>query len=137
MRPKTIVAFEWLYVFTLLIGVIYSAIMWDEVTAISSPIMVLTVQGFSLIFVIGLVLWTSRGRSNVAKWINVILFVLGLPGEFMLLTSDNAIGWPLASAVQALIQAVALGLLFSPSARHWLTKSDALPSHGELKQTFE
>ena len=135
MRPKTIVAFEWLYLFTLVLGLFQATVMWDEITVTTSPAMVLTIQGITLAVVLALVLWVSRGRSNVAKWINVALFLLGLPGIVILYSGGLLLGWHVISALQTLLQALALSLLFTPSARDWLGRRNG--SRDDLKNTFE
>jgi hypothetical protein len=66
-----------------------------------------------------LALLVSRGRSRSAKWVLVLLWVIGLP---MFLSSWNAgtvIGWRPMAMLQAALQVAALALLFTRSARDW------------------
>ena len=135
MRPKTIIAFEWISLSMLLVGIVHSIATWEESIAMSSPGFVITVQAFSIGVALALILWVSRGRSNVAKWINVALFVLGLPVMIVLFGSEQMTGSSLVTLAQTVIQMIALGLLFTPSAREWLSKS--APASAVLKQTFE
>ena len=135
MRPPSIIGFEWLYLFTLLIGAIHAVATWETNVALSSPAFVLTVQTLTFSVLFALVLWVSRGRSNVAKWINVGLFLLGLPGIVILYGRELLLGWHVLTLVQTLLQAVALGLLFTPSARAWLGRKASSPD--DLKKTFD
>ncbi|HUQ12937.1 MAG TPA: hypothetical protein VM055_01515, partial [Novosphingobium sp.] len=67
----------------------------------------------------------SRKRSNVAKWILVTLFALGLPLFIKLAVHGLLLGAGWISALQTVGQALALGLLFTPTARHWLSRQPA------------
>jgi len=137
-RPWSIVAFERLFLGALLIGAIHSAAKWDELVAMASPAFVLAVQVLTFGLVLLLVLLVSRKRSNIAKWINVGLFVLGLPMLGAQFRSGLALGWPLVTIGQSVIQAIALALLFSPSARDWLNSGRARQKAAqELEQTFD
>ena len=137
MRPKTIVAFERIYLLTLLIGVFQAIIGWRQAIALASPGFVVTIQAVAFGLILALVLWVSRGRSKVAKWIMVGLFVLGLPGTFVSFRSGMTLGWPILTLSQTIMQVVALGLLFTPSARAWLSRKSDLTSRSELQRTFE
>ena len=76
--PKSIKTFEQLYLATLLMGIFNSILLFDTVVAQGvSPAFVLFVQAFVVLVLAGLVLLISRKRSNIAKWVLVVLFVVG------------------------------------------------------------
>ncbi len=120
MRPKPVAAFERIFLGSLALGVVQALHGWDALAARgSAPEMVgLLVLTFGTLG--GLALLVSRARSRSAKWVLVLLWLIGLP---MFLSSWNAgtvIGWPSMAMLQAMLQMVALALLFTRSGRHWL-----------------
>lgn len=131
MRPKTVIAFETLYLITLGMGLIHSVATWNEAVALASPGFILFVGASTLVLMLVLTLLVSRRRSNVAKWIMIGLMGLGLPFVVGQLGSGMVLGWPLMTLAQTLIQIAALGLLFSPSARAWLSQRTMEPVHAE------
>ncbi len=135
VRPASIVWFERLYLGSLLIGVVQSVIGWKDAIALASPAFLLTVQAVVFAFLVGLILLVSRERSNVAKWINVVLFVLGLPVIVSLLVTEKQVGSALLAIVQTLMQGIGLGLLFTASARAWLGRTPG--AEAELRTTFD
>lgn len=130
-RPKTIVAFETLYLATLLLGLIQTIAHWNEMVAVISPASAVAVQMFVFGVTLTLVLLVSRRRSRIAMWIMIGLFLLGLPVMAGLLRAGLLIGWPLANLASMVTQIVALALLFSRSARHWLDRRNEA-----IRQTF-
>jgi hypothetical protein len=82
---------------------------------------------------IGLTLLISRRKSQIAKWISIALFVLGLPAVFVIFSGGHLFGSALITIVQTIGQLIAYGLLFTPAARHWLNKK---PSAENLTETF-
>ena len=88
--------------------------------AIATPVMLGSViVGFG----ISLLLWffTSRMRSNIAKWIIVIFFVIGvLSLVFTILNGSSPAGIPgILSILSTVLQAVAVFMLFKPDAVAW------------------
>jgi hypothetical protein len=116
MRPNAITWFERLMFLGLLIGVVNLRARWEQVEAQAPFGFILTIGLVTLGAMISLILLISRKRNNVAKWILVTLFALGLPMEFNYLKSAPEF----IPMVQFVIQAVAIGLLFTPTARVWL-----------------
>ena len=137
MRPDSIIWFERLFLATLLIGLVHSAATWNESVAIASPAFVLAVQAFSIAVVLTLTLLVSRKRSNVAKWINVALFAVGLVGIVHLVATEKLLGSMLVTIAQTLMQGAGIALLFTASARAWLGRKDAPATEAELRQTFD
>ena len=133
MRPPSIVWFERLSLLALAIGALVSVATWNEVLASiqSSGIGATAAAAIHIVLfalLVGLVLLISRGRSVVAKWVFVILFVGGL-----ILTAPGLGGiferglLGLVQAVQLLLQVIAVGLLFAPPASAWLRGRETPP----------
>jgi hypothetical protein len=120
MRPVGIVGFERLFILSLLIGIVQCVLGWnDAVVVIGSAAVVLTIEILIGILALLLVFFISRRRSNVAKWIMIGIFLIGLPGLFHLLIWRPVNVSVLLSVIQVVLEGIALGLLFNPSARSW------------------
>lgn len=120
MRPRSIVWFEWLYVATLVVGGIQSAVGWPRLRMLANMSFILTVQVITFAVILLLVLLVSRARSNVAKWLLVFGVALGLPVLYQAVRSGHFSGILILTAVQTLAQIVAMLLLFTPEAQDWM-----------------
>ena len=119
--PKSIKLFEQLFLGSLVLGVIQAALMSSELGL--SGVAAYGVAGFQvlvMVFVGAFVLFTSRKKSVICKWISTIFFVLGMfayiPSLAMFL-EQGVIG--VISAVQVLMQAYAIYLLFNADSKAW------------------
>lgn len=83
----------------------------------------LTVVGLSLFIIAALVLLVSRGPSRSAKWMLIITLLLGLPLYVLSLVRGTIIGWLWLSVIQAAAQIAGIAMLFTASAKSWLTDS--------------
>ncbi|HSI18150.1 MAG TPA: hypothetical protein VK980_10305 [Sphingomonas sp.] len=134
MRPVTIVTFERLMFAMLALGLVHAWSNFHKVTALPRGF-VLTLIALTFALVIVLTLLVSLRRSKVAMWILIVLFVLGLPA----LVTTLRLAWVGAvtalaagsDGLQSLLQLVAYGLLFTPSARRWLNNETTLDDLGE------
>jgi hypothetical protein len=134
MRPRSIILFERIYGFSIVLGLVLGALMLmrlssfmpaggaPQVAAMIPTIMVVSMVGGIAINLL-LLFFIARRGSNVAKWIFVVLFalaVIGMAGG--LLNSAAHVTWiaRLPSIVQIAIQAVCVWLLFRPDAAAWL-----------------
>ncbi|QNQ08433.1 hypothetical protein [Sphingomonas alpina] len=124
MRPKTIAAFEIIQIALLVLGYILSPT--DDV--------ILKTVGF--VFVMALVLFIARKRSNIARWLFFAMVALGLliqawlwiaqPVELPPLTA-----WYIARIIFGLmVSLVSVGLLFTPSASAWLRRGSQVTTSG-------
>jgi hypothetical protein len=137
MRPESIVWFERLYLGSLLIGLVQAVVEWEDSIREVPPAVVLAIDAFVFGLGITLTLLVSRKRSNVAKWVNVLLFALYLPLLLYAVVTEPSNVWTPVGFVETSMQATGLGLLFTASARAWLTsKAEQLPSGAALEQTF-
>lgn len=122
MRPREIVLFERIMFGTLLLGVIKSYLSWDQLVALAPAAVVIGGQTLIIALMAGLTLLVSRRRSNIAKWVLVALFVLGLPAVAKLASDGLLMGSTVLTILQIIGQVVAYGLLFTTASRGWLNK---------------
>ena len=126
MRPPSIVNFERVVLLSLAIGVINTLVSYDQMVASVAA------QGFGSNFVIGvqavtiaimlLLLWfISRKGSPVAKWIYVVLSVLGLVSAVAGISQTLEFGSisVILSTVQYVLLLISLFLLFRPDSKAW------------------
>ena len=131
VRPKTIVYFEWIIFGVLLVGALQSFLTWDRIAQAAAaypggtrPIIIMLIFIYALVAT--LTLLVSRRRSRIAMWILIALFALGLYG-LVVSVARGQFGSDLNAIMTALgtiVQSVALGLLFTPSARRWMNRED-------------
>jgi uncharacterized membrane protein len=119
-RPKEIVWFERGIIASLFLGAINSWLAWPELVALGGMAFLITIQIFTFAIMIGLTLFVSRRRSNVAKWILVALFVIGTPMWLKNALAGLQPGSPLILFAQFAVQVVAYILLFTAASRSWL-----------------
>jgi F0F1-type ATP synthase membrane subunit c/vacuolar-type H+-ATPase subunit K len=133
MRPASIILFERLYLGAIGIGLINAALSWSQTQAMmANPEVnpagfgtgfILTTMAFSV--AIPLLLWyfIARRGSNIAKWILVVLFGIGL---IMMLATLGGAAAPsglslIITLVITALQGVAIFMLFKPDAVAWLS----------------
>jgi len=140
VRPKTIVYFEWIILGTLLFNTVRSYLDWDRIIgqtlARDAPIRTLLgLYYFPLTLIIGsfvlfgvLTLLVSRRRSRIAMWVSIGLFAISFAVFVLDIVHDiNRARLPsedMMRALEHISQAVAYGLLFTPSARRWMRRED-------------
>jgi hypothetical protein len=122
VRPKSIVYFEILLLGTLALGVVQSLLAWNDTTKLAGIGFTLIVQITTLAIFLALTLLISRGRNRIAMWISIALFVLGLPAYFAILSKGLLFGSGAISLAQIIGELVGYGMLFTPSARAWLSR---------------
>jgi len=76
---------------------------------------------------------TSRGSSRIAMWILVAFFIVGLPSDAVTLFKGDSVALAVITLLRALVEAAALGFLFTPSARRWFKR---MPDDQILQETF-
>ena len=127
MRPRSIVNFDFAYLGSLLVGLINTAVTWQDTTAQVSVQRAMATLGtwypyavFAFSFGISLLLWyfTSPRASVVAKWILVVLTSIGVALTAMSIAA--AFPATLSGALivlSAVLQIIAMVYLFRPDAR--------------------
>ena len=131
MRPTSIVLFERLFLLSLAIALVNGFLQYDALVAQvgNDPALaqlgwgsgaILVVMAISLL--IPLLLWyfIARRASNIAKWILVVMTLLGL--LFVNLDAGQLGSLAgIASLAVTILQLVAIVLLFRADARAWLS----------------
>ncbi|HEX8443230.1 MAG TPA: hypothetical protein VF631_06260 [Allosphingosinicella sp.] len=126
MRPKSIVLFERLVLLSILLGIINTVLIWDQLNSqVAQAGMgagtVLGIQAVTIALFLLLIWFISRKGSPVAKWIYVVLGGIGLISSlvgigqaFEMGTISGAI-----SIVSILLTLLTIWLLFRPDAKAW------------------
>lgn len=130
MRPASITRFDQLFLGAMALGIANTILGYDTTMTelqsdpavaelgMASPGFLIGVSAFG--FVISLLLWflIARRASGVARWVLVVLTVIGVIG-----IPFSLIGVPLVQAILTLIitamQVGALWFLFRPDAKAW------------------
>ncbi len=132
MRPASIVNFERFYLGALVVGLVNNFLNWSHVQSMMNNPQVQAAglgSGFLITtMVIGLaiplLLWyfIARRGSNVAKWILVVLFGLGVISFLMSFNNPLMPGGlaMILGVVAMLMQAYAVFMLFKQDAVAWL-----------------
>jgi hypothetical protein len=115
------VLFERLFLFSLLLGIAQACLGWEMLAARGRPSEMLALVALSIFTLGALALLVSRGRSRSAKWVLSLLLAMGLPLFLISLARGTLIGLTALAVVQAALQAAAVALLFTGSAREWLS----------------
>ena len=123
---KSIKLFEQLFIVSIVIGILANILTFSTVgLPAEATYMVVGIQILTFAIILSLVLLTSRKKSNIAKWLLVILFAIGLlailaqPGLILANGITSIIG-----IIQTLIQAAAVYFLFTKEARDWFASKD-------------
>jgi hypothetical protein len=131
VRPKTIVYFEWIIFGTLLLSVLQVYLIWDRIYWFGNPPDRNLQAAIFLIFLIfmfalaaTLTLLVSRRRSKIAMWVSIALAAYGIWSFVSGIIHGRLLGSEIIPALQWVGQVVAYGLLFTPSARRWMSRED-------------
>ena len=129
-RPKSIQLFELFYLGSVLVGAVNTAMTWAETSTSTEAAQVKQMLGqwflpLSTVFLytLWLLLWyfTARLRSNLARWVVVVFYVLALVGFVLTLGAGaTPAGLPFAlSAVSLILTTIAVIFLFRRDAVAW------------------
>ena len=126
MRPKSIVLFERIVLLSLLLGIVNSLLISDRLTADAaaqgmSGNSVFVIQAITIVIYLLLIYFISRKASPVAKWIYVVLGVLGIVIAVAGVSQTLAFGIPtlIITIVQYGLLIASIWLLFRPDANAW------------------
>lgn len=126
-RPKSIEWFERLMIGSFGIGMLNS---WGDVQGGSVGLMFVL---FILLISVAIVLWASRKRSKIAKWLNAASVILGVVALITVFQSASVYGSVLFNnavhgndvailLLQSLIQILAVYFLFKKESEAWFEK---------------
>ena len=127
--PSNVARFEQLMYLTLVIGFINSALTWNHSVAqarnLGGAYFVLFIQIFVFAFIVMFIWLIARRRKNWARWVLLVLFVLGIPAAARLIGQwfrvEPVVGF--LNLVQGLVQVIALVLVFTGNAREWFKRT--------------
>ena len=118
-KPNHIKYFERAMLISLAPGVV--------ILALSSQGMGITAVLFQTIVLVILlinILLISRKRSNIAKWVLIVMFVLGVPMYVPLLSILLSAGFVgVLSLLQLTVQLVGVYFLFTHQSRQWFSRT--------------
>ena len=136
MRPTSIVNFERIVILQIVLGLISSYLVWDQMSAQVgqtgvSPGTVMGVQAVMIVLYLLLVWFISRHGSPVAKWIYVVLAGLGLIAGVTGIGQTFALGTiaGVLSLLQIVLTAASIWLLFRPDAKAWFAEGRGGDTH--------
>lgn len=122
---KQIRLFEKLWLFSLFLGIIQSALFLNAAGMSGGPaLMTVVFQLLILVAALSLVLMVIRKRSNVAKWILVLMILFGLIAyipNLAVFFEQGIMGF--VSAAQLGLQFLGIYYLFEADSRDWFSKS--------------
>ena len=127
-RPKDIEWFAYIQIGVIVVGFINSLINWDALVAIpgNSANQQIVTQAIGYAITFALLYFIVVKASNVARWICVVLTVIGtlfiIPVLFMdTIPIPGGTVMPLLLSIAPL---VSLWFLFTPAARTWFDKKN-------------
>ena len=101
-------------------GIIVAALSYSEIVGAGMGVFDAFIQFVTLGIMLLLILLTSRKRNNIAKWILVVLFGLGIVFYIPQLSSLFDKGFAgVLSSLQVLAQCVGIYFLFTQESRDW------------------
>ena len=115
-RPNEVKSFEIMQLTTLVIGIVISALAYERLTEISTPLYILTMQFSILLVMLWIILSITRKKSKIAKWILVIVNLIGIPvyiPHLSTMLNNGVEGW--LSVLQLAINLSSLYFLFQPT----------------------
>ena len=135
--PRNVRLFLILNVAALVLGVIVAALHVPQVAANGAALggtgFVFSVEAITFAILFGLVAAVAWGRQGWARWVLLVLFVIGLPlsipSEIAMVRigAMSPLGF-LAAMIQTVLQAVGFFLVFSDGAEPWFRKDAAAVS---------
>lgn len=121
LRPKELRYFELLNFCIFALGILRYPLEPYNFTR-HSPAGVAAAYALIFFLAVWLVLSISRKGSKIAKWIYVVLGVVGTPSTVSMLISDPNRYWSVVSAVQVVATLVCIWLLFAANSRDWFAE---------------
>jgi uncharacterized membrane protein YhiD involved in acid resistance len=126
MRPKSIVNFERTVLASLALSILGSAVGWERASTMAADAglgtgYLIGVAAFTLVLTLLLLWFISRKGSPIAKWIYVVVAVLGFIGGMASIGQVLEYG-ALSAGITILsyvLSAVSLWFLFRPDATAW------------------
>lgn len=130
MRPNSIVNFERIVIVSIVLGIINSWMTSEKMRTLMagkpqmSQSTTLTIQVIMILIYLVLIYFISRKGSPVAKWIYVVLCVLGLVAGVFALPLMAQLGTVslVVAIVQYALSIASLWMLFRPDSKAWFSE---------------
>ena len=131
MRPKSIILFERLVLLGIVLNIISSLLVYEQVEAMIAAqgqgvgtSTVYVIQAIIIALYLLLVWFISRHGSPVAKWIYVVLAGIGLVAGLVGIGQTMALGTipAILAIIQYALTAATIWLLFRPDAKAWFNE---------------
>jgi hypothetical protein len=128
--PSNVRNFFWLNVLSLALGVIVAIMTSPKLYAMAAaagrgPGYIITIQVVTMALLLLLIWLIAFKRQNWARWVWLVMFVLGMPGYAIVF--KNLMGISLTGAIslmQLVLQLVALYSIFTGNARAWFRRGE-------------
>ena len=120
-RPNEVKNFEKMQLTTLGLGIIVAALGYEKLIVLSDPITILLSQFILLLLLLWTILYITRKKSRIAKWILVGFNIIGIPfyiPQLSFMLNNGIQGW--LSVIQLVINFSSLYLLFQPKFIEYL-----------------
>jgi len=123
--PRSVKYFEWTWLGSLALGIVVAALSYSAIVQPGTEFFAGFIQFFVFGITLLLVLLTSRKRSNLSKWILLILFASGIVFFIPQLSALFKLGFAgVLSSIQVLLQCIGVYFLFTVESRHWFKNLD-------------
>ena len=126
MRPQSIVNFERTVLAALALGLLNTMLTWDQIKTTAADAgmgtgFVVSIQAVTIVVTLLLLWFIARKASPIAKWIYVVITVIGLVGGLFSVSAllDGGAVSVAIVAVQYLLLIATLWFLFRPDATAW------------------
>lgn len=139
-RPNSIIWFERVFLGSMLLGLINSALTWSTIneqmaatpgaSALGSNFLIGTM---AVGLVINLLLWyfIARKGSNVARIIWTVLFAIGIFGVVAMFFQPTPLSMKIVPLISFVLQGIGIFLLWRPDAKPWFS-----PNKENLENIF-
>jgi hypothetical protein len=129
-RPSNVTRFEQLMYFTLGIGVLGTFRQWNRLVSdprlarLGGVAFLVSTQIIAFGILVLLIWLVARRRKNWARWLTLVMFVLGTPSALRIIGHTLHIDLLAGSlmCVQLIMQIVALFLIFTGNASDWFAR---------------
>src|SRR5262245_3628766 len=120
--PSNVARFEQLFYASLIVGVFIFASDFERLEKLGPVSSMIATIALTVALLVLLVWLIARRGKNWARWVLVVGFVGGLPFYVMNMSEQRALT-ALLSALQLVLQVVALVFLFTGNARAWFARA--------------
>ena len=124
MRPQAIVHFEIIAIIALVLNQILNFLTREQMAAILGVSTSFTLEAVIFVLSLGLILWASRLASNLARWLIIIITVVGYLLVVLALPEIIALGSIIAFSLPAIavLQFASIYFLLCSDGRSWFQK---------------